>query len=269
MKLDDYMKGMKVDVANCKVRGICPLGKFCGTKVNDGGPVLTPSVLEINKNDILWTDLHFDPRVLIVRKGVFSCMVHADRDKEEVPLSLYGAGIAVGMGELYAPAAVPSRASGGQEVVPMSSTYYLRAIFNGEICSLPAGVVRQLLESLPPRAVNQILSCVLTNSFCSATTMMKVVSHQSLQDRLIALLLFFKEMANRSGNEVDTFHVTHEELSHLVASDRVSTTRALHRIRDLGLIEIGYKAIKLLPAIMERTDLVNDAATEFYIPDVI
>lgn len=269
MKLDDYMKGMKVDVANCKVRGVCPLGKFCGSKVGDRGTTLTPSVIQIKKNDILWTDLHFDPRVLIIRKGVFSCMVHADRDKEEVPLALYGAGIAVGVGELYAPAAVPSRASGGQEVVPMSSTYYLRSLFDGEVCSLPAGVVRQVLESQPPRVVNQILSCVLTNQFCSATAMMKVVSHQSLQDRLIALLLFFKEMASRSGNEVNTFHVTHEELSHLVASDRVSTTRALHRIRDLGLIEIGYKAIKLMPAIMERADLVSDAATEFYIPDTI
>lgn len=269
MKLDDYMKGMKVDVANCKVRGVCPLGKFCGSKVGEKGAALIPSVLQIKKGDILWTDLHFDPRVLIIRKGIFACMVHADREKEEVPLSLYGAGIAVGVGELYAPATVPSRASGGRESVPMSSTYYLRALFDGEICSIPAGVVRQVLEATSPRVVHQILSCVLTNQFCSATAMMKVVSHQSLQDRLIALLLFFKEMANRSGNDVWTFHVTHEELSHLVASDRVSTTRALHRIRDLGLIQIGYKSITLLPAIEEREDLVSDALTEFYIPDMI
>lgn len=91
MKLDDYMKGMKVDVANCKVRGVCPLGKFCGSKVGEKGAALIPSVLQIKKGDILWTDLHFDPRVLIIRKGIFACMVHADREKEEVPpLAVWG-----------------------------------------------------------------------------------------------------------------------------------------------------------------------------------
>ena len=165
MKLDDYMKGMKVDVANCKVRGVCPLGKFCGSKVGEKGAALIPSVLQIKKGDILWTDLHFDPRVLIIRKGIFACLVHADREKEEVPLSLSGAGIAVGFGELYAPATVPSRASGGRESVPMSSTYYLRALLMGRYARYQQASCARSWRRPPPRSSIRFLAACSRTSF--------------------------------------------------------------------------------------------------------
>lgn len=268
LKIDDYLKSNRIDADTCKIRDICPLKGFCGKPMSaHGGAVLTPSIIKVEKNGILWTDLHFDPKVLIVRKGVFACIIHAEREREEVPLGLYGAGIALGMGELFVPEPIPTFDTSSRDIIPMSSMYYMKSLFEGEICSLPANIVSQLLEEKPPVVANQIMSCVLTNQFCSVSTMMKVVSHQSLQDRIISLLLFFREMASRNEPDIKTFHITHSELSMLVASDRVSTTRALHKIRNEGYIDLGYKSITLLPSILDRVDLLTDARTEFYIPD--
>jgi CRP-like cAMP-binding protein len=42
-----------------------------------------------------------------------------------------------------------------------------------------------------------------------------------------------------------TFELTHEEIALAVLSDRVSVTRALRKMKEAGMIELGYKTIKL------------------------
>ena len=147
MKLDDFIKGEVADANGCALRGSCPLGTICGKRLEPGDMPLVPTFLQVDRGEMLWTDLHFNPRVIVIRKGVFSCLVHVDRGRDEVPLALYGAGIAIGMAELFVPDAPQKRD------VAMSSMYYLRSVFAGEICVFPAGIIRKALEiELPERA---------------------------------------------------------------------------------------------------------------------
>lgn len=259
MRLDDYLKGEAADIENCTVRRLCPFGAVCGVCGSADQPALFPTVLEVGKGELLWTDLRFEPRVFVIRQGAFTCFAHADQDKE-VPIALYGAGIAVGMAELYV-------SQQGKDV-PMSVQYFLRAMIDGRVCSLPASLVKGALECARPAYAQTVITCVLSNQFCSAYTMTKIVAHQSLYDRIVSLLLSFREIANRgSRKDIGSFCITHEEISQIIASDRVSTTRVLHKIRDDGLIELGYKSITLLDKIFDNTGLVEESLTEFYTID--
>ena len=62
----------------------------------------------------------------------------------------------------------------------------------------------------------------------------------------------------REGRELDEVQLTHEELGCLIACDRASTTRALHKMEQEGLIELGYRCIRLLPALDTLENLQAD-----------
>ena len=219
---------------------------------------LVPTFLQVDRGEMLWTDLHFNPRVIVIRKGVFSCLVHVDRGRDEVPLALYGAGIAIGMAELFVPDAPQKRD------VAMSSMYYLRSVFAGEICVFPAGIIRKALEIELPERARAIISCALTNQFAAACTLAKIVSYPSPRDRIISLLMLLKDMSGRGEKSDDTLRITHEEIARLVAFDRVSTTRALHKLRDEGAIELGYKSIKVLARTDHDEALADAVEVKFY-----
>lgn len=253
MRLDEYLKSEATKVEYCTARHRCPIGKICGVTSHDGRTPLFPTIIEVEKGDMLWTDLRFEPRVFVVRKGIFTCIAHGDCEIE-LPFSLLGKGIAIGMAELY----IPREAS---------STYYLKALLPGEVCSLPAKPLQRAVEAQPYPYSQVVLSATLTNQVSCSLTQAKIVSRPALRDRIILLLLCLKRLAAQSGGEGDSFAITHEDVASLVASDRVSTTRVLHKIRDEGLIELGYKSIKLLPAIDKVHDLAQDAESVFYTVD--
>lgn len=58
------------------------------------------------------------------------------------------------------------------------------------------------------------------------------------------VLLHLRELTSREGRELDEVQLTHEELACLIACDRASTTRALHKMEQDGVIELGYRRMQ-------------------------
>ena len=55
-------------------------------------------------------------------------------------------------------------------------------------------------------------------------------------------------------------------MARLVACDRASTTRALHKMEQDGVIELGYRCIRILPALNNLDALAADACAQFHMP---
>ena len=80
------------------------------------------------------------------------------------------------------------------------------------------------------------------------------------------VLLHLRELTSREGRELDEVQLTYEELACLIACDRASTTRALHKMEQDGVIELGYRCIRILPALNNLDALAADACAQFHMP---
>ena len=231
MNAQESIQGEIQEIEQCPTREICPLGSLCGVSRKGYGKPLFPVVRKVKKGELIWTTLRFENQVVVVRKGVY-VSIGTGEQEEAVPFALLGKGNAAGLAEAYTPAEV-------------SEYYHIRTLIEGEICTLPAKVVRRKLEELPQSVSHQIICCSFISQSISSFTQTKIVSKKSLYERILALLLYLQDMTGRQEIEHTTLEVTHEEISMLVASDRASVTRVLHKMSDDGILSIGYKSITL------------------------
>ena len=219
------------EIEQCPMREVCPLGLLCGVSRKGRGKPLFPLVRAVDKGEMIWTTLRFESQVVVVREGVF-VSIGTGEQQEGVPSALLGKGNAVGLAEAYVPSEV-------------SEYYHIRNLIKGEICILPAKAVRRKLEELPQTTSHRIICCSFISQSISSFTQTKIVSKKSLYERILALLLYLQDMTGRQERGHETLEVTHEEISMLVASDRASVTRVLHKMSDDGILSIGYKSITL------------------------
>ena len=70
------------------------------------------------------------------------------------------------------------------------------------------------------------------------------------------LLLCLETLAARGGTRPDALRVTHDELASRVLSDRASVTRALHQMEGQGLVELGYRSVRI-------TDILRESDPEW------
>lgn len=252
MKVGEGLGGDASLVRHCSARPVCPLGSICGAERPDGGAPLYPTLLTLDQGELLWTDQRFEQRAFCLRQGIFSCVANLEQE-HETPFALYGRGYCIGFGELYIPRKI-------------ASTYYLRALTPGMACSFHAKALRHHLEALPPERLQLITCSVLTNLSAASYTQLKMVSRTPLADRIAMLFIRLRDIAASEGRPLDEVNLTHGEIATLTASDRVSSTRVLHKMEEEGLIELGYRSIRLNPALEEHSDLVSEMRTEFHIP---
>lgn len=235
MRLKDFQRAEESIVAHCPVRDLCPVGAVCGRGDSEGK--IMPAVMEYDKGDLLWTDRRYERHVFVIREGVVSCKAHVDSDGE-APFTLYGAGIGVGIADLYVPRA-------------NASSYHLHAIVPGRICSLPSKALRRHLEALGEDWQQRILAASLYNQSTGALIQSMISSRPLLGQRLAMLLTGLQSLAARGKTELETLNVTHDELSALVLSDRASVTRALHHMEEEGLVELGYRSVRITDKLRE------------------
>lgn len=229
----------EIAVSKCSSRDICPIGKVCGLLHDGDERPLFPTLLEIEKGEMLWTDLRSEQRVFIIRSGLFVCMAHFGDDEREIPFSLIGRSQAIGMAELYVK-------------VNISDAYHLKAITSGAICSVPANALRRKLERVGGSYPQTVLSYSLTNQTTASLILSKINTLPLIRDRILALLIQLRSMSDSESESEPSFSLTHDDISVLVAADRTSTTRTLHKLRDDGLVELGYKSITLKSSINEQ-----------------
>lgn len=240
------------EIERCKTRETCPFGTLCGVSRSGHGKPLVPRVLPQKKGDFLWTNLRFENHVFVVKKGVF-ISIGLNEYEEEIPFSILGEGNAIGLAEAYT----------AQEI---SDYYHLRCFTDGEICMMPTKVVKRKLEELSQQHTSQIISRVFVSQSVASFTQLKIMSKRTLSDRIVALLIYLQDIGSRNGISPATFEITHEEIAMMVASDRVSTTRVLHKLVEKGIVSIGYKSITLhnekLESVMHGFEAYNFFETQ-------
>lgn len=253
MRPKDYLKNEITEVEHCTSRLMCPIGDLCGvSRCSDGSP-LFPTIATVEKDELIWTNLRYENRVHIIQSGVFTCMAHCESENE-IPFALFGKGNIVGAVELYAPRS-------------MSSDYHVRTLIPGKVCSVSAKALKRKMEELSPEHAQRIMCCAFASQSASAFTQSKVISSRSLYERVLTLFLHLGDLIHRSEEEGSTFAITHEEIALLVASDRVSVTRVLHKMRDEGIIKLGYKSISFFEDAINVQEMKFPAHTNFFIAE--
>lgn len=252
MRPNDYIRSELIAIEHCPVRDICPIKGLCNA-TDETGVELLPYQGSVAKDELLWTDLRNEQRITIIRSGVFAAVAMDDNDNENI-FALYGAGYIIGLAELYIPREV-------------GSTYYLKALTDCAVCSIPAKPLRRRLESLPTSDVAELISCSITNWSASSFQLLKLYGHTQVYERVLLFLALVREQWARSGAAaLNEIALSHDELAFLVSAERVSVTRALHRAESEGLIYLGYKRISINPAFDDRLTEISKHHLAFHNP---
>lgn len=232
MRLKDFQRSEETAVSFCPIRHLCPVGAVCGTENGErAASKIMPAVIAFDKGDLLWTDHRYEHHVFVVRSGVLSSMAHVEPDGE-VPFTLFGAGIGIGIADLYVP-------------YDDANTYHLHALVPGSICSLPSKPLKRCLEGLEDDRAQKILAASLYNQASGSLMQSVIASRPLLCERIAMLLTGLKTLAERSGTEMTCARITHDEIASLVLSDRASVTRVLHQMEGKGLVKLGYRSIEI------------------------
>ena len=250
---------------SCPVRNTCPLKVICGgfSGIDDidfsaflpcfgieaSKELYSCSFNEVEKGKLLWTHLHSEQCVHIIQSGVFVSFGTNEQGRE-VPFALFGAGIVVGIAELYLPTEI-------------SDTYHVRSLLPGTVCTVSLEAIRQRLRYVSRSREQKLMVSALANQVASAFTQAKVVSRNSVYERILAVLLYLQDLVARGKSGRTILHLTHEEISSLVQSDRVSVTRALHKLKEDGYIELNYKSITITKKALLDCDKVTVSPTQY------
>lgn len=249
MKREDYLRNEITAIRHCATREICPFSTICGVDSDQDTQVIAPVLVEVPKDGLIWVNLRNEHRVIAIKSGLFATIT-TDTEEEEV-FSIYGPGYCGGLAELYIDRDV-------------CSTYYLKALTDGEVCSFPANAFRHRLESLSTTESNRIMSCALTNWCAASFELLKLYSYGKKNVRLALFLKYLQEQSDRCGGPVSTFRLSHDELAYLIRSDRASVTRALHSLEHEGLVSLGYKTICLCENFGERVAAYGDLKLTYH-----
>lgn len=245
-------RGGDASAHHCLARGLCPLGAVCA-QVEDGGrSALYPTVLAVEQGEIVWADQRFEQRVFVIQEGVFACIDNPERG-DEAAFAIFGCGDSAGLAELYVDRGI-------------ASTYYLRALAVGRVCSLPAKALRHALEALPAARAHRMLGCAYLNSAGALFFQTRMMAKVKTGERIALLLARVDELLGREGRRLEGLTLSHGDIAALVGSDRVSTTRGLHRMEQDGLVELGYRSVRPTDAFRERTHLELAALEDFCTP---
>lgn len=232
MRVNEFLKAESVTVKNCPHRSRCPVGMVCGTDEADGESSLFPSIVEVDKGDLLWTNLRHEHRVFVISSGVYSCIAHLDQHWD-MPFALYGSGSAIGLAELYTPS-------------EMADMYHMETIVPGQTCVFLAKPLRHHLEKLETPRREMVLSRALVNMSSAALIQSMIVSPPRIYDRVALLLATTRELAAQGSAAPDVLSLTHDKIAELSKADRVSVTRVLKTLEAEGLVELGYRQIRIL-----------------------
>lgn len=235
MKFEEYIKSEESAVKHCARRPLCPLGAFCGVEDAEGNVDLFPHILDVSAGDLVWTDARYQQRIYIIQSGLFECVTNLELE-EEKPFALFGGGYGFGFAELYVDRKV-------------AQTYYFRALTPGRVCSFAGKVVRRRLEELENSELGRILCCSLLNLSSASFCLTKILLESLLYDRVAQLLVYLHYLLVQGGENNDVLCLGHAAIAEILGIDRASTTRTLHKLENDGLIELGYRSIRLLEPI--------------------
>lgn len=249
MRLDEFQKAEAADIFHCPNRALCPVGMVCGRE-SKPGKVLFPAVVPFEAKNLLWTDFRFDQHVFIVRDGVLTSMAHLHQEGE-VPFALFGAGIGIGIADLYIPR-------------EEANTYHMKGLIPGHICSLSNRALRRNLEELSSDIPLKMMATSLYNQ-AGASLIQSILSSQPLLgDRVAMLIIALVVLAQRGKRRGRQINLTHGDIAELVHADRAAVTRILRQLEIDGFVERGYRTIIAQPSLFKAYEEWVGTCRRFY-----
>lgn len=249
MRLNEFQKAEAADILHCPNRALCPVGMVCGRE-SGPGKVLFPAIVPFEAKNLLWTDLHYDQHVFVVRDGVLTSMAHL-HNEDEVPFALFGAGIGIGIADLYIP----------REDV---NIYHMRGLIPGHICSLPSKALRRNLEDFPSDVPLKMMATSLYNQAGASLIQSILSSRPLLADRVAMLIIALVVIAQRGKRKETQINLTHGEIAELVHADRAAVTRVLCQLETDGFLKRGYRTIIAQPPLFRNYEEWVGTCQRFY-----
>ena len=127
--------------------------------------------------------------------------------------------------------------------------YHAVAFTKVEMTSAPAGSVRNALEG--DSGVGLLLLQGLSSRILQTETMIETLTHRDMSSRLVSFLLVLCRdfgVPSEKGITID-LRLSHQAIAEAIGSTRVTITRLLGDLRNLGLLQIDRKKITVFDPI--------------------
>lgn len=236
MKVCTQVERQRSEALACPNRGRCPLTFLCGARL-DGDKYLLPSFTEVEVGEMVWTDLAARPRVLVVRSGLFVSKAYGN-DDVMIPMSLYGQGVVIGIPDVYVPYGA-------------SDFYFLTALVPTRLCALDAGFVKDLMARLTIDEAQQLNGCLTLNCNTGMYGQALTLAHRRAREKVVSVLLRLSNQLSRQIGFEGVLPVAQEDIAFLAGVERPTVSRELKKLVREGLIDLGYRHVRLLPPLHE------------------
>jgi len=127
--------------------------------------------------------------------------------------------------------------------------YHAVAFTRVEITTAPAASVRQAIEA--DSGVGLLLLQGLSSRILQTETMIETLTHRDMSSRLVSFLLVLCRdfgVPGQQGITID-LRLSHQSIAEAIGSTRVTITRLLGDLRNIGLVEVDRKKITVLDPI--------------------
>ncbi len=127
--------------------------------------------------------------------------------------------------------------------------YHAVAFTRVEMISAPAGSVRNAIEA--DSGVALLLLQGLSSRILQTETMIETLTHRDMSSRLVSFLLVLCRdfgVPSDKGITID-LRLSHQSIAEAIGSTRVTITRLLGDLRNLGLLQIDRKKITVFDPI--------------------
>ena len=127
--------------------------------------------------------------------------------------------------------------------------YHAVAFARVEMSSAPAGSVRNAIEA--DSGVGLLLLQGLSSRVLQTETMIETLTHRDMSSRLVSFLLVLCRdfgVPSDDGITID-LRLSHQAIAEAIGSTRVTITRLLGDLRNLGLLQIDRKKITVFDPI--------------------
>lgn len=179
-----------------------------------------------NKGEIIFSDGEEGHGFFVVVEGLVKIFKVSSEGKEQI-LHIFGPGESFGQVAVYAGLRYPASA---------------QAILKSQVLFFPREAFVDLITRTPSLAMNML--AVLSKRLREFTSQVESLSLKEVPGRLAAYLLFLSE--EKDNKDTVTLNISKGQLASLLGTIPETLSRIFARMRELNLIEMDGRKIKLL-----------------------
>lgn len=215
----------------CPLSFKCFFSSACIVKSSNQGKTSSGKLLTFDKDDIISSNCDKEKCIYIIVSGIGIVTSYLESG-EVLTLCLKGKGQTFG------------------ELFHLAENYpaLLQALTELTVCKISAASL--LIDN--PVMLNNILHAGMIN-FDGVSRLMWIMNAQRIYERIKRALIVLAELHNMNNdmnNKKNPLILTHDDLALLINTDRPSVTRALHKLKKEGFLDLGYQRLSVkIPSI--------------------